>query len=453
MDEDKVIPESKTIVIKRDGREQEFNASKIEKAILRAMRTGGALKKKLAALITEEAIEKFSKKENIKYKDIDDFIQKSLNNYGQSLTAQSYLKYRTLKEYRKEDNEIVRNVMGIVDRTNKSLIEENANKDYRTLSTSRDLIAGEVSKLVARKIMPEELVLANESQIVKTHDLDYYTGFNEHNGTSVEMINCQLVNLKDMFENGTVINGKAIKNIHSFNKACTVASQIALAVSSGQYGGQTHSIAHLSPFVRKSKERWKNIISQDTTISEEQVDLLVNNLLKQEIRDGIKTLNYQLNTFMSCNGQSPFISLFLYVGEDKEYEDETAMLIEEIFKQRMAGMENEYGQTVIQTFPKLLYVLEPNNLPGGGGKYEYLSDLAAECCAKTMNPDFISYKIMHGKYAEYDKDGNEVHDGVFPCMGAEKPKAAHVKSCKLVLHPGVYYLLVISKLTVRSLST
>lgn len=406
-----------TVVVKRDNREEKFNPAKIEKAILKAMRTGGVYKKKLASMITEEATEKFTKKEKITHKDIDDFIQKSLTSYGQSLTAQSYLKYRTLKEYRKEDNEIVHNVMGIVDRTNKSLIEENANKDYRTLSTSRDLIAGEVSKLVARKIMPEELVLANEAQIVKTHDLDYYTGFNEKNGTSVGMINCMLVNLKEMFENGTVINGKAIKNIHSFNKACTVASQIALAISSGQYGGQTHSISHLAPFVRKSKERWYELISSDKSLTEEQINTAVDVLLQKEIKDGIKTLNYQLNTFMSCNGQSPFISLFLYINEDKEYAEETAMLIEEIFKQRIEGMENEFGHKVIQTFPKLLYVLEPENLPGGGGKYEYLSDLAAECAAKTMNPDFISYKIMHEKYAEYDSEGNEIHDGVFPCMG------------------------------------
>lgn len=256
-------------------------------------------------------------------------------------------------------------------------------------------------------------------------DLDYFGGFNDKNGSCPGEWNCCLVNLKDMLENGTVINNKLISEIHSFNKACTVASQIALAVSSGQYGGQTMSLQHLSPFVRKSKERWKAKVGEDKSLTEEQIENISNILLKQEISDGIKTLNYQLNTFMSCNGQSPFISLFMYLSEEPEYIEETAMLIEEVFKQRISGMKNASGYTTVQTFPKLLYVLEPCNLPKDendpdlkeDGKYSYLTKLAAECVSKTMNPDFISQKIMKKKYAEYDKDGNMLHDGVYACMG------------------------------------
>ena len=411
--------EDKKIVIKSSGKQENFDPKKIEKAILRAMRTGsGIYKKKLAELIASEAAEKFEKKAgDIKTSEIDDYIRKSLVNYGQSLTAQAYEKYKTLKIYRQQDNEIVDSVMGIVNQTDEELINENANKNFRAFSTQRDLSAGEVSKLIARHILPEELLLAHQEGIIHIHDLDYFGGFEDKNGSSPLMWNCCLVNLKDMLDNGTVINNKLISGINSFNKACTVASQIALTVSSGQYGGQTMSVAHLAPYVRKARERWKGIIGEDKTLTEEQVNAAAERLLKKEISDGVKTLNYQLNTFVSSNGQTPFISLFMYINEDPEYVEETATIIEEILKQRIAGMKNRKGYTVIQTFPKLLYVLEECNLPGGGGKYEYLSNLAAECVSKTMCPDFISAKIMHERFAEYDKDGNEIHNGVFPCMG------------------------------------
>lgn len=396
------------LVKKKKGGIEPFSKSKVEKAILKAMRTGsGIYKKRLAELIADETEAKFKKKMEVSSYDLDEYVQKALDTYGQGLTAQAYVKYRALKDYRKQDNEIVDSVMGIVHQTNKELINENANKNFRAFSTQRDLAAGEVSKLIARHIIPEHLLLAHQSGVIHIHDLDYFGGVKDKDGLQRGIFNCCLVNLEDMLTNGTVINNKKISDINSFNKACTIASQIALTVSSGQYGGQSMSISHLAPFLRLSRKRWRKIITEDnSTLSEEQIERIVDNLVKKELSDGIKTLNYQLNTFVSSNGQTPFISLFMYLNEKPEYIKETAMIIEEIFRQRIIGMPNRYGYNTVQTFPKLLYVLDENNIKEGS-EYWGLTKLAAECISKTMVPDLISAKVM-----------KEHHNGnVFPCMG------------------------------------
>lgn len=396
-----------TVVKKRKGLTEAFCKAKVEKAILRAMRTGsGIYKKKIAELIADEAETKFKKKAEVQSKDIDDYVQKALDSYGQGLTAQAYVKYRALKDYRKQDNEIVDSVMGIVHQTDEELINENANKNFRAFSTQRDLAAGEVSKLIARHIIPEHLLLAHQSGVIRIHDLDYFGGVGDKDGLQSGIFNCCLVNLEDQLKNGTVINNKMIANVHRFNKACTIASQIALTVSSGQYGGQSMSISHLAPYLRETRKHWERTIKEDDSLNEQQVSNIVEKLTKKELTDGIKTLNYQLNTFVSSNGQTPFISFFMYVNENPEYKEETAMIIKEIFLQRIEGMPNRYGYNTVQTFPKLLYVLDEDNI-AEGTKYWELTKLAAECISKTMVPDLISAKIMKENH----------HGNVFPCMG------------------------------------
>ena len=288
-------------------------------------------------------------------------------------------------------------IYGIVNQTNKEAMEENSNKDATVLATQRDLIAGEFSKDYCRRLLlPPKIVQAHDDGIIHFHDMDYYIQ---------KMHNCDLVNLKDMFAKGTVINDKLIETPKSLQTACTVATQIVQQVANGQYGGQTISLAHLSPYVRLSYEKHqRNVRNEGRLIgidySEEQ------SRLQDEIKAGIQTIQYQINTFSTTNGQAPFLSVFMYLREEPEYIEETAMLIEETLKQRFIGMKNPVGAYVTPAFPKLLYVLDDNNVPQDS-KYRYLTDLAVKCVSKRMMPDFISAKIMRENY-----EGQ-----VFPCMG------------------------------------
>ena len=347
-------------VIKRDGQSVEFDASKIEKAILKAMQCGsGIVDSKCAHDIAVE-IENWHQfsDNNISIYRIEGQVFEKLIEKGQILTAKAYEGYRKVREFQRETNTIDKEIYGIVNQTNKEAMEENSNKDATVLATQRDLIAGEFSKDYCRRLLlPPKIVQAHDDGIIHFHDMDYYIQ---------KMHNCDLVNLKDMFAKGTVINDKLIETPKSLQTACTVATQIVQQVANGQYGGQTISLAHLSPYVRLSYEKHqRNVRNEGRLIgidySEEQIIKIAKSRLQDEIKAGIQTIQYQINTFSTTNGQAPFLSVFMYLREEPEYIEETAMLIEETLKQRFIGMKNPVGAYVTPAFPKLLYVLDDNN--------------------------------------------------------------------------------------------
>ena len=392
-------------VIKRDGGLVDFDKSKITSAILKAMRYGsGIVKEEIALSITNECNDIFNVKatENPTVKQIEDYVYHALVEYGQKETAKSYEGHRAVQEFKRNTHPLDDDILGLVNYTNDDVITENSNKQAMLASTQRDLIAGEVSKhlSLSRKV-PTHLVQAHNEGIIKMHDMDYFLN---------PITNCELVNLKDMLENGTVINKKMIRKPKSLRTASTVATQISAQVSSFTYGGQTMSLSHLAPYVRISKEKYlKELTEQNEALklnmSDEQIEAIAMSRLRDEIKDSVQTFNYQISTISGTNGQSPFISLCMYISEDEEYEEETAMLIEEFLKQRIEGMENEYGVKATQTFPKLLYFLDENNVHKDS-KYYYLTQLAIKSTAKRMNPDYISVKKM-----------KEVIGHAFPCMG------------------------------------
>lgn len=298
----------------------------------------------------------------------------------------------------KSENELIDAVCGLLDFTNQDVLTENANKQSQLVSTQRDLMAGEVSKYISKtKILPRHLVEAHDRGEIKIHDLDYYL-----NST----YNCELINLEDMLQNGTVINKKMIEKPKSLRTAMTLVTQIAAQVASCTYGGQTISLSHIAPFVRISKEKiTKKYKRMNLPIDDGYLQALIDKELEDEIKDAVQTFNYQVSTLMTTNGQSPFISVCMYISENPEYEYETVQLIEEFLKQRIAGMKNEYGVVATQTFPKLLYFLDENNTYPGS-EYYWLTKLAAKSTALRMNPDVISVKKM-----------KELHGYAFPPMG------------------------------------
>lgn len=389
-------------VIKNDLHTEEFDSRKIYKGIVNAMRAGsGIYLPKIAKVIEEDCVAKFKDKEEVTNNEIDKFVLKKLVAYGQSLTASAYERYKTLKKFQQQEGIIDDDIYGIIDGTNEKEINENSNKDARMISTQRDLIAGTASRSFSeRKIMPTYLLNAHNDGLIHIHDTDYMM--------NKGMFNCMLINLKDMLDNGTVINGKMIEKPKSFKTACTVATQISLQVANGQYGGQTFSVSHLAPYVRVSYNKWIKHFTEHLgdKVTKEEIEKLAYAETLQEIKDGVQTIQFQENTFSSNNGQTPFVSIFLYLDEDKEYIKETALIIEEMLNQRYKGMKNEYGVYITPAFPKLLYVLDDDNVPQDS-EYRYLTDLAVKCASKRMNPDFISAKIMKEQF-----DGN-----VFPCMG------------------------------------
>lgn len=391
--------------IKKNKQEEAFDSTKIYKSIINAMKSGsGLLRPRIAQVIVEECEEKFNKKETIASKDVDKFVINKLNEYGQELTACAYERYKTTKAYQESVSIIDDAIFGVIDGTNTATLDENSNKDGQLISTQRDLIAGiESRSYTERHIMPTHLLNAHNEGLIHIHDTDYMI----HRG----IFNCQLINLDDMLQNGTVINGKKIRKPKSFQTACTVATQISLQVANGQYGGQTFSVSHLAPFVRISFEKWKKKIEEETNLvntnlSAEDIETIAWKRTRDEVKGGVQTIQFQENTFSSSNGQTPFVSIFMWLNEKPEYVKETAMIIEEMINLRYEGMENEYGVKVTPAFPKLLYVLDENNVPKDS-EYRWLTDLAVKCAARRMNPDFISAKIMREQF-----DGN-----VFPCMG------------------------------------
>lgn len=394
-------------VVKRDGNIAPFNKEKISTAILKAMKYGSGIEKeKIANDIANEIENELKDVSEVSISDIETSVYNKLISKKQRLTAKAYEDYRAVREYQRQHNTIDNKVLGIIDGTNKASLSENSNKNEALISTCRDLVAEEVSKDISlRMMLPPHIAQAHQEGIIHIHDLGHYLNHS---------FNCCLVNLEDMLQNGTVINGKMIEKPHSFRTACTIATQIIAQVASAQFGGQTITLSHLAPFVRISKERirrevWNDIYDLNIGSQEDiadYVEKIVEKRLAREVRDGVQTFQYQINTLQTSNGQSPFLSVFMYISEDAEYEKETAMIIEEFIKQRIQGMKNEVGVWITPAFPKLLYVLDENNIHEDS-EYWYITELAAECVSKRMMPDFISAKHMRQNY-----EGN-----VFGCMG------------------------------------
>lgn len=379
------------LVIKRDGREADFDRSKIEKAILLAMKNGsGIVDEDVAKSVAEDIERKAPDCADISL--IESMVFDGLIEKGHRLTARAYEGYRKVHEFQRQENTVDKSITEVVRGSDPEKRDENSNKNANVNATQRDLIAGEFSKDYARRnLLPADIVQAHDEGIIHFHDMDYFIQ---------KMFNCCLVNLKDMLENGTVINGKLIERPKSLQTAATVATQIVQQVASGQYGGQTISLAHLAPFVRVSYRKHLKETEEDlrgTTDDRKTIERIAKRRLAREISAAVQTIQYQINTFNTGNGQAPFLSVFMYLNEDPEYAEETAMLIEEMLKQRIQGMKNPKGAYVTPAFPKLLYVLDENNVPKDS-RYRYLTDLACRCVAKRMMPDFISAKKMKENY-------------------------------------------------------
>ena len=387
-------------VLKRDCTEVNFDKSKISTAILKAMKNGsGIVKPKIAEDIANEIEEIYKDKEEISISDVESMVYDKLITKKQRLTAKAYEGYRSIREFQREnENTTDSEIDELLDGESEYWNTENSNKNSKVLNTQRDYMAGIVSKDISRRfLLPPEIVQANDEGIIHFHDIDYF-------GMKA-MSNCSLINLEDMLQNGTCINKVKIEKPHRFITACTIATQIILGATSLQYGGATITLTHLAPFVRDSYNKYYEKY-KSWGFSNEDCKRYAESDTKKEVADGVQTFNYQCNSMSNSNGQSPFLSVFMYLGETTEYKKELAMIIEEFLNQRLLGLKNEVGVYVTQAFPKLLYVLEEDNIHENS-PYWYLTKLAAKCTAKRMNPDYISEKIMK-KY----KEGN-----CFPCMG------------------------------------
>ena len=386
-------------IIKRDGNQVAFDETKIYEAILKAMKYGsGIVDEKIARKIAQEIhmiVSKFPTSPTIFQ--IETYVYLKLIENGQELTAKAYEGYRAIQAFKRETNTTDHSILGLIDLTNEEVMNENSNKNAMMASTQRDLIAGEVSKDISRrKKLPARIVQAHDEGVLHFHDMDYFMQ---------SIFNCCLINIKDMLDNGTVINGRMIESPKSFQVACTVMTQIIAQVASSQYGGQSVDIRHLGKYLRRSREKYK-ILLEDTIEDVVQREKAVEALLKKELQSGVQTIQYQINTLMTTNGQSPFVTLFLNIEEDDEYVEEVVLIVKEILAQRLEGIKNEKGIYTTPTFPKLIYVLHEYNALEGG-KYDEVTELAAACSAKRLYPDYISAKEMRKIY-----EGN-----VFSCMG------------------------------------
>ena len=388
-------------VIKRDGRVVEYDRNKILTAIKKANAEVERYDK-----LTDDKIESIVgsieniQRDTIHVEAIQDMIEQKIMAEGKFVLAKTYIIYRYTRELVRKANTTDDSIMSLIKNSNKDVMEENSNKNAYIASTQRDLIAGEVSKdLTKRLLLPENIVKAHEEGAIHFHDMDYFVQ---------TIFNCCLINIKDMFENGTVMNGKLIESPKSFQVACTVMTQIISAVASSQYGGQSVDIRHLGKYLRYSREKYRAKYEEQYggKMDPYIINQLINDRVKDELRSGVQTIQYQINTLMTTNGQSPFVTLFMYLDDNDEYVEENAMIIEEILKQRLEGIKNEKGVYVTPAFPKLIYVLDENNCLKGG-KYDYITKLAVKCSAKRLYPDYISAKKMRENY-----EGN-----VFSCMG------------------------------------
>jgi len=395
-------------VIKRDGQKVSFDKSKIVIAIEKAMNSStGLYEAGLANRIANE-IEEYAHKigKTLTIYAIEDQVYYKLLEYNNPATARAYENYKAVQSFKRKENTTDKDVFGLLDRSNVALLDENSNKDAAIVSTQRDLIAGEVSKDIARrKLIPADIVQAHDSGAIHFHDMDYIIQ---------PMFNCCLINLNDMLTNGTVINGKKIDTPKSFQVACTVTTQIIAQVASGQYGGQSiNGIDRiLAPFVRKSYDKiLANVLEEQVEIygmkpNMEKAEEIAWKRTRKEVKDGIQTIQYQINTLMTTNGQAPFVTLFMHFDPNSEYAKEAALIDEEILKQRIMGVKNEANVYITPAFPKLIYVLDEHNVHPDS-PYYYLTELAAQCTAKRMYPDYISAKKM-----------KEIYEGnVFSPMG------------------------------------
>lgn len=389
------------IVIKRDGQEVNYNRSKIIVAIGKANEEVPEEER-----ISDQEIEEIvsyvetRKRKRILVEDIQDIIEQKLMALGKFDLAKRYIVYRYTRELVRRANTTDDSILSLIKNSNKEVMEENSNKNATAASTQRDLIAGEVSKdLTKRLLLPEKIAKAHEEGILHFHDADYFVQ---------PIFNCCLINIQDMLDNGTVMNGKLIESPKSFQVACTVMTQIISAVASSQYGGQSVDLKHLGKYLRKSHDKYEKAYRAHfgDEFDDDTIEKLVQDRLKDELKSGVQTIQYQINTLMTTNGQSPFVTLFLNLDENNEYIEENAMIVEEILRQRLEGIKNEKGVYVTPAFPKLIYVLDENNCLKGG-KYDYITKLAVKCSAKRMYPDYISAKNMRENY-----EGN-----VFSCMG------------------------------------
>ena len=380
------------IVIKRDGREVNYDRSKIIVAISKANAEVPPEEK-----ITEDVIESIVEyietrhRKRMLVEDIQDIIEQKLMAEGKYDLAKTYIIYRYQRELVRKANTTDDSILSLIKNSNKDVMEENSNKNATVASTQRDLIAGEVSKdLTRRLLLPEKIAKAHEEGVLHFHDADYFVQ---------PIFNCCLINIQDMLDNGTVMNGKLIESPRSFQVACTVMTQIISAVASSQYGGQSVDIRHLGKYLRKSYNKYKAQIEEQygDKLDGETIEGLVQTRLNDELRSGVQTIQYQINTLMTTNGQSPFVTVFLNLDPNDEYIEENAMIIEEILRQRLEGIKNEVGVYVTPAFPKLVYVLDEHNCLKGG-KYDYITKLAVRCSAKRLYPDYISAKKMRENY-------------------------------------------------------
>ena len=391
-------------VIKRDGHMVDWCPEKVENAILKA---NNEVEEEDQASSTQikniiKYIEKLGKK-RILVEDIQDIIEMKLMAQGKYELAKKYITYRYTRELVRRSNTTDLAIKELIDGENEYWNTENSNKNAKIVTTQRDYLAGITSTDITRRfLLPEDIVQAHDDGIIHFHDADYFAQNALHN--------CDLINLEDMLQNGTNINGVMIEKPHRFLTAMTIATQIITAVSSSQYGGCTITLTHLAPFVRASKEIYERKYKA-RGLNKDQIKQFVSEDLAKEITDGVQTFQYQINSMTTTNGQAPFLSVCMYLGETDEYKEELAMIIEEVLKQRILGMKNEKGVYITPAFPKLLYVLEEDNIKEDS-KYYYLTKLAAECTAKRMVPDYISEKIM--KENKIDKNGN---GQCYPCMG------------------------------------
>lgn len=385
-------------IIKRDGSKAEFDKLKIENAIIKAMKYGsGILEEDIAKNIADEI-------ENIYLQGtpsptvskVEELVYKELIDHKQELTAKAYEGYRAVQSFKREVNTTDESILGLLDKSNEDVLNENSNKNGHLASTQRDLVAGEVSKDIARrKLIPAHIVQAHDEGVLHYHDMDY----------AIQPIhNCMLINLEDMLNNGTVINNKLVESPKSFSTACTVTTQIIAQIASGQYGGNSITIKHIAPFLRVSYDKYFN--KYKAKYSLEMAHELAEDRMLEELKSGIQTIRYQLSTLHTSNGQSPFSTIYLEIEESGEFEKEEALICEEMIAQRLEGMKNYKGQEIGEEFPKLVYLLDEHNCLEGG-KYDYITKLAAKCNTKRLVPDYQSAKIMRKNY-----DGE-----TFPPMG------------------------------------
>ena len=401
--------EIKTNVIKRNGEEVAFDLEKIINAIKGANKDVDKLHRmneyQIMAVADNVAKKIEESTHAVNVEDIQDMVETGIMELRGYEVAQKYVRYRYKRELMRKTNTTDNGILALLDHMNEEVNQENSNKNPVINSTQRDYMAGEVSKDLSRRVLlPEEVVRAHEAGIIHFHDSDYFAQ-KEHN--------CDLINLQDMLQNGTVISETMIEKPHSFFTACNVTTQIVAQVASNQYGGQSFTLSHLAPFVDVSRQKLRKSVIEERMESGEVlddaiIDKITERRLRTEVQSGIQTIQYQLITLMTCNGQAPFVTVFMYLDEVPEgrTRDDLAMIIEEVMKQRMQGVKNEKGVWITPAFPKLIYVLDEDNITEDS-KYWYLTELAAKCTAKRMVPDYISAKIM-----------KELKDGdVYPCMG------------------------------------